>query len=163
MTDLDTTFNSPFGFVTNGFNFIPPNQSNSRGIALQTDGKIVMAGDTLEYPSPTSVNSYVAVCRYNTNGTLDNSFGTGGLATFLIQTTTPPAGPSIVTNSLSIQPTDGSIVVCGYIVDNTQTFYQAFVVRFTSGGILDTSFAGVGYIFITPAMFDSAYPSNAPI
>jgi len=162
MTDLDTTFNSPFGFVTNGFNFIPPNQSNSRGIALQTDGKIVMAGDTLEYPSPTSVNSYVAVCRYNTNGTLDNSFGTGGLATFLIQTTTPPAGPSIVTNSLSIQPTDGSIVVCGYIVDNTQTFYQAFVVRFTSGGILDTSFAGVGYIFITPAMFDSAYPSNAP-
>ena len=159
MTDLDLTFNSPFGFVTNGFNFIPPNQSNSKGIALQTDGKIVMAGDTLEYPSPTSVNSYVAVCRYNTNGTLDNSFGTGGLATFLIQTTTPPAGPSIVTTSLSIQQPTGSIVVCGYILDNTQTFYQLFVVRFTLIGILDTTFAGVGYIFITPAMFNLAYPT----
>ena len=88
MTDLDTTtFNTPNGYVTNGFNFIPPNQSYSRAIALQTDGKIVMVGNTLEYPTITSVNSYVAVCRYNTNGILDNSFGTGGLATFLIQTT----------------------------------------------------------------------------
>ena len=160
MTDLDTTtFNTPNGYVTNGFNFIPPNQSNSRGIALQTDGKIVMAGDTFEYPTITSVNSYVAVCRYNTNGTLDNSFGTSGLAIFLIQTTTPPVGPSITTNSLAIQ-SNGSIVVCGYILDNTGAFFQAFVVRFTSNGILDTTFAGVGYIFITPSMFNLAYPSN---
>ena len=159
MTDLDTTFNSPFGFVTNGFNFIPPNQSHSRGIALQTDGKIVMAGNTLEYPTITSVNSYVAVCRYNTNGTLDNSFGTSGLATFLIQTTTPPVGPSITTNSLAIQP-NGSIVVCGYILDNTGAFFQAFAVRFTLIGILDTTFAGVGYIFITPSMFTTSYPLN---
>ena len=129
-TDLDTTtFNSPFGFVTNGFNFIPPNQSYSRAIALQTDGKIVMAGDTKEdfnLPFPGGVNSYVAVCRYNTNGTLDNSFGTSGLATFLIQTTTPPVGPSITTNSLAIQ-SNGSIVVCGYILDNTGMFFQMFV------------------------------------
>jgi uncharacterized delta-60 repeat protein len=146
MTDLDTTtFNTPNGYVTNGFNFFPPNQSNSRGIALQTDGKIVMAGDTKEdfnLPFPGGVNSYVAVCRYNTNGILDNSFGTGGLATFLIQTTTPPVGPSITTNSLAIQ-SNGSIVVCGYILDNTGAFFQAFVVRFTSNGILDTTFAGV--------------------
>ena len=163
MTDLDTTtFNSPFGFVTNGFNFIPPNQSYSRAIALQTDGKIVMVGNTLEYPTITSVNSYVAVCRYNTNGTLDTtSFGTSGLATFLIRTTTPPVGPSITTNSLAIQ-SNGSIVVCGYILDNTGAFFQAFAVRFTSSGILDTSFAGVGYIFITPSMFNTAYPLYAP-
>ena len=158
MTDLDTTFNSPFGYVTNGFNFIPPNQSYSRAIALQTDGKIVMAGNTFEYPTITSVNSYVAVCRYNTNGTLDNSFGTGGLATFLIQTTTPPVGPSITTNSLAIQ-SNGSIVVCSYILDNTGSFFQAFVVRFTSNGILDTTFnSPFGYIFITPSMFTTAYP-----
>ena len=160
MTDLDTTtFNTPNGYVTNGFNFIPPNQSYSRAIALQTDGKIVMAGNTLEYPTITSVNSYVAVCRYNTNGTLDNSFGTSGLAIFLIQTTTPPVGPSITTNSLAIQ-SNGSIVVCGYILDNTGAFFQAFVVRFTSNGILDTTFAGVGYIFITPTMFTTAYQLN---
>ena len=163
MTDLDTTtFNTPNGYVTNGFNFIPPNQSYSRAIALQTDGKIVMAGDTKEdfnLPFPGGVNSYVAVCRYNTNGTLDNSFGTSGLATFLIQTTTPPVGPSITTNSLAIQ-SNGSIVVCGYILDNTGTFFQMFVVRFDLNGILDTTFAGVGYIFITPTMFTTAYPLN---
>jgi uncharacterized delta-60 repeat protein len=161
MSDLDTTtFNSPFGFVTNGFNFIPPNQSYARAIALQTDGKIVMAGNTLDYPTIPSVNSYVAVCRYNTNGTLDNSFGTSGLATFLIQTTTLVVGPSITTNSLAIQ-SNGSIVVCGYILDNTGVFFQAFAVRFTSIGNLDTTFAGVGYIFITPSMFTTSYPSNA--
>ena len=163
-TDLDTTtFNTPNGYVTNGFNFIPPNQSNSRGIALQTDGKIVMAGDTKEdfnLPFPGGVNSYVAVCRYNTNGTLDNSFGTSGLATFLIQTTTPPVGPSITTNSLAIQ-SNGSIVVCGYILDNTGAFFQAFVVKCNSNGILDTTFnSPFGYIFITPSMFNLAYPSN---
>ena len=162
MTDLDTTtFNTPNGYVTNGFNFIPPNQSYSRAIALQTDGKIVMAGDTKEdfnLPFPGGVNSYVAVCRYNTNGTLDNSFGTSGLATFLIQTTTPPVGPSITTNSLAIQ-SNGSIVVCGYILDNTGTFFQMFVVRFNSNGTLDTTFnSPVGYIFITPSMFTIAYP-----
>ena len=162
MTDLDTTtFNSPFGFVTNGFNFIPPNQSYSRAIALQTDGKIVMVGNTLEYPTITSVNSYVAVCRYNTNGTLDTtSFGTSGLATCLIQTTTPPVGPSITTNSLAIQ-SNGSIVVCGYILDNTGAFFQAFVVKFNSNGTLDTTFNfPLGYIFITPSMFTTAYPLN---
>ena len=163
-TDLDTTtFNTPNGYVTNGFNFIPPNQSNSRGIALQTDGKIVMAGDTKEdfnLPFPGGVNSYVAVCRYNTNGILDNSFGTGGLATFLIQTT--PPGPSITTNSLAIQ-SNGSIVVCGYILDNTGAFFQAFVVKFNSNGTLDTTFNfPLGYIFITPSLFDSAYPLNFP-
>ena len=160
MTDLDTTtFNTPNGYVTNGFNFIPPNQSYSRAIALQTDGKIVMVGNTLEYPTITSVNSYVAVCRYNTNGTLDTtSFGTSGLATCLIQTTTPPVGPSITTNSLAIQ-SNGSIVVCGYILDNTGAFFQAFVVKCNSNGILDTTFnSPFGYIFITPSMFTTAYP-----
>ena len=155
MTDLDTTF-ATVGFTTTGF--FPPNISISRGIALQPDGKIVMAGDALDYfnvPPQGGVFSYVAVCRYNTNGTLDNSFGTGlnGKATVLIQTT-PIGGPSIVTTSLSIQP-NGSIVVCGYILDNSQIFYKIFVVRFDSNGILDTSFAGVGYIFITPNMFNT--------
>lgn len=156
MTDLDTTFNSPFGFVTNGFNFNPPNDSSARGIALQTDGKIVMAGDTQEnftVPPPGGVNSYVAVCRYNTNGTLDNSFGTSGLTTFLI----PVFPPSLVTNSLTIQPTDGSIVVCGY-KQNSSGFNEMFIVRFTSNGILDTNFASPnGFILITPTMFMTAY------
>jgi len=163
MSDLDTSF-ATVGFTTTGFGFIPPNQSHSRAIALQTDGKIVMAGDTKEdfnLPLPGGVKQYVAVCRYNTNGALDNSFGTGGLSTFLIQTT-PPGGPSITANSLVIQP-NGSIVVCGYVLDNTASFYQIFVVRFNSSGILDTTtFAAPnGYIVITPTAFNTAYPLNA--
>ena len=158
MTDLDTTFNSPVGFVTNGFNFNPPNDSFARAIALQSTGKIVMAGDTKEnftIPLPGGVNSYVAVCRYNINGTLDNTFGTGGLTTFLI----PVFPPSLLTNSLSIQQ-DDSIVVCGY-KQNSSGFNEIFIVRFTSNGILDTTFAFPnGYILITPTLFSTAYPSN---
>ena len=161
-TDLDTTtFNTPNGYVTNGFNFIPPNQSNSRAIALQTDGKIVMAGDTIRDFSGVK-NLYVAVCRYNTNGTLDTSFGTGGLATCLIQTT-PSMGPFFIfTSGLSIQQPSGSIVVCGYVINNTLTSHRIFVVRFDSNGILDTTFGSPnGYIFITPALFNLAYPINS--
>jgi len=154
MTDLDTTF-ATVGFTTTGF-FPSPNVSTSRAIALQSDGKIVMAGDTLEnipFP-PGGVNSHVAVCRYNTNGTLDNTFGTGGKATFLI----PVFPPSLITNSLTIQP-DDSIVVCGY-KQNASSFNEMFIVRFTTSGAVDITFGAGGYVLITPALFTLAYPLN---
>jgi len=154
MTYLDNTF-ATVGFTTTSF-FPSPNSSTSRAIALQSDGKIVMAGDTLEnipFP-PGGVNSHVAVCRYNTNGTLDNTFGTGGKATFLI----PVFPPSLITNSLTIQP-DDSIVVCGY-KQNASSFYEMFIVRFTSSGAVDTTFASTGYVLISPALFTLAYPLN---
>src|SRR5258706_7601545 len=49
--------------------------TNATGIELQNDGKYVLSGKTASQ-SP-NVSLFLAV-RLNHNGTLDNSFGTGG-------------------------------------------------------------------------------------
>ena len=151
MTDLDLTFNSPNGFVLTNF-FNPPSDTNlCKVIALQPDGKIVMAGNSQNL----LLDVFVALCRYNTDGTLDSSFGVNGLVTTLI----PPlsSSPSLNTCSLAIQQ-DGKIVVCG-TRENSTGFQEMFITRFTSNGALDTAtFASPnGYIFITPSMFNTAY------
>src|SRR5690242_13950861 len=65
---LDTSFNGT-GKTTTNFN----GTDGATGITIQTDGKIIVSGYT-----PVG-NSYgYALSRYNTNGTLDASFGTGG-------------------------------------------------------------------------------------
>src|SRR5437773_4067630 len=69
---LDTTFGSS-GVVTtaigNGYAF-------SFGIGLLSDGRIVLGG----YSATTQDHDFTVAC-YNANGTLDQSFGTGGIAT----------------------------------------------------------------------------------
>jgi uncharacterized delta-60 repeat protein len=151
MTDLDLTFNNPNGFVLTDF-FHPPSDTNlCKVIALQPDGKIVMAGNSQNL----LLDVFVALCRYNADGTLDSSFGVNGLVTTLI----PPlsSSPSLNTCSLAIQQ-DGKIVVCG-TRENSTGFQEMFITRFTSNGELDTAtFASPnGYIFITPSMFNTEY------
>jgi len=64
---LDTTFGTG-GTVTTDI-YSGDHTDNARSVAIQTDGKIV-AG-----------NYSFALVRYNTNGTLDTAFGTGGKVT----------------------------------------------------------------------------------
>jgi uncharacterized delta-60 repeat protein len=78
---------------------------NAFSVALQADLKIVVSGNTSSALSFTSV----AVLRYNPDGKIDNTFGTGGLVT------TSGTGPSTIAsgNAVLVQA-DGSIVVAGY-------------------------------------------------
>ena len=92
-------------------------------IALQSDGKIVALS--------TTALEYNAVVRVNANGSLDNSFGEGGIATF------PWAGG--IQNDegyggVVIQP-DGKIVVAGGGTDGTLVFFD--LARFNDDGTLD--------------------------
>jgi uncharacterized delta-60 repeat protein len=100
------------GFGTQGIlrtGLIDPNYNNHQnGLLFQPDGKIVLAGKAMSLvPSPISplFNSYIGkeplLERYNNDGSLDLSFGTGGKA--------------VVANSahiLSLQA-DGSILGIG--------------------------------------------------
>ncbi len=127
---LDATFNpagTPPGSV---FTQVGTSDSAIRGIAIQTDGKIVATG----YGS--TGTSEFALARYNTNGTLDLSFGVGG-------TVTTPMGSTQGT-AVVIQP-NGKIVVAGF--DSNASLFM--VARFNTDGSLDTSFNGSG-INITP-------------
>ena len=67
---LDSTFGTG-GIFTTTFtedNFAPIDNA----VAIQSDGKIVLGGATPNGPS---------LLRLNTNGTLDSSFGSGGIVT----------------------------------------------------------------------------------
>src|SRR5436309_372857 len=66
----DPTFGAG-GLVTTNFSYVGGNN----GVAVQADGKIVVAGIS---PAPTSDFS---IARFNPDGTLDTSFGSGGFVT----------------------------------------------------------------------------------
>ncbi|HEV8061120.1 MAG TPA: DUF4214 domain-containing protein [Gemmataceae bacterium] len=99
-------------------------------VAVQpADGKIVVAGDN-SYDSPPTSVSTIDVIRYNTNGTLDTTFGTGGVAN---------AGNGTVTNQVLIQ-TDGKIVVAGNERPSTASGNAAFFIkRLNSNGSVDNT------------------------
>lgn len=96
----DSTFDS------DGIASIPVGDGTDNGvysIAIQSDGKIVESGYT--YIS----GSYLfAVVRFNSDGSIDNTFGTNGV------TTTPVGnGGDSGANALTIQ-SDGKIIAAGY-------------------------------------------------
>jgi uncharacterized delta-60 repeat protein len=117
---LDTTFGSG-GIVTKDFStYDNPNDSMNKldqawGVAIESDGKIVVGGRTMVGPN---VSNAILV-RYNTDGTLDLTFGTGGKV--IVQSTTPGA---FYTPWLQ---TDGKIVASGF----------GTIARFNSDGTLD--------------------------
>ena len=140
-TDLDLTFNSPNGFVSTDFGVNTPPQNFGYSIVIQPDGKIVMAGNT--YDGNLGFN-IVAISRYNTDGTLDITFGTLGKNTATIQNN------SVTCYSVGLQST-GKIVVCGVYATS---FNNIFLARFTSNGALDGSFGGgFGYVITAASAF----------
>ena len=112
---LDTSFDSDGKVVTDvGFN------DSGNAIAIQNDGKIVVAGTT---GTPTK---NFAVVRYTSSGALDIGFGTGGIV--ITDIGRDDDGKSVLIQS------DGKIVIAG-------TSDSDFaVVRFTSAGALDNTF-----------------------
>ena len=80
-----------------------------RAIALQADGKIVVAGQ-----SSNGSNPDFGIARFNADGTPDGSFGTGGKLTVSFFDSFDGA------ESVVIQP-DGKIVVGGFVTSGTRT------------------------------------------
>ncbi|MCA1685107.1 MAG: hypothetical protein LC745_03815, partial [Planctomycetia bacterium] len=114
-------------------------------VALQPDGRIVVAGDTQVVVSKTrrstTTRQDLLVARLNPNGTLDTTFnGTGQVKLDL------PQG-SIYARGVAVQA-DGKIVVGGGTgVDNTAGL-GFLAARFNADGSLDHSFGpnGQGYV-----------------
>jgi uncharacterized delta-60 repeat protein len=119
---LDTTFGSN-GIVTASITGL------ATSVTLQPDGKILVAGANLS-------DTAFVLARYTSTGVLDSSFGTSGTTT-----ATFPGYSSAGAEGLAIQP-DGNIVVVGW-ADNGSTEGFALA-RFTSAGVLDTSFGTSG-------------------
>jgi uncharacterized delta-60 repeat protein len=122
---LDSTFDGDGIAIYNNAKL-----SKGNDIKVQNDGKIVISGNIYN-----GIGTYLSVFRYNTDGSLDSTFGTGGASSFPIDKTGNTA-------SLEIQ-SDGNIVVAGS--DTIATVRDFLIVRFLANGSLDTSFGIDGY------------------
>ena len=116
---LDTTFNTA-GKVTTA---IGTSDDYGTTVAIQSDGKIVAAGRAF-----ISSSNDFALARYNMDGSLDTSFGTGGKVTMDFGTTTEAI------SALAIQ-SDGKIVAGGYT--NYGGRYVFALARYCTDGNLD--------------------------
>jgi uncharacterized delta-60 repeat protein len=120
---LRTHFEGGYGTGTRAF-----------AAALQPDGKIVAAG---EYHTDNG-NSQFALARYNTDGSLDQTFGTGGKV----------IGPAMqgyaFALAAALEP-GGNIVIAGYQHTGNENSDFALM-RFTPSGSVDTTFGNGGVV-----------------
>jgi len=112
--------------------------SSANSLAIQADGKIVVAGATRN-------GSYneVAVVRYNADGSKDLSFGSGGVVTTAVN------NASIEGMAVKVQ-TDGKIIVAG----NADGKFA--LIRYLTDGAADSTF-GVNGLIITDV---NPYPAR---
>jgi uncharacterized delta-60 repeat protein len=132
--ELDASFGSG-GIVTTA---ISSYRGCAEDVAVQQDGKIVVAGYADSHGPAGGYNDFVVV-RYTVSGTLDITFGSGGIVT----TSVPPAGYNGA-ESVAIQP-DGKIVAVGTYC-NEDSFPKIAVVRYTISGTLDHTFGSGGIV-----------------
>jgi uncharacterized delta-60 repeat protein len=109
------------------------------GLALQTDGKIVIAGGG-RYGTYGPIT--FAAVRLTSSGALDPTFGTNGV------TTVPIGTASIaIANAVVIQ-SDGKIALAGTALTSHNQFVA---VRLNANGTLDNSFGTAGISTLSPA------------
>lgn len=126
---LDTTFNHGGKVITD----FGGSDDIIYAMALQNDGKIVVAGQVSKVGSLTT---RFALARYNTNGALDKSFGTNGTVLTLINS-------NCEAFAIAIQ-NDGKIIVAGDTYNGSD--YDFAMTRYNSNGTLDAGFGNNGII-----------------
>ncbi|MEO6759697.1 MAG: T9SS type A sorting domain-containing protein, partial [Saprospiraceae bacterium] len=125
--DLDSTFGVNGRQTTQ----IGPGESAGFSVALQADGQLVVAGTA--YLS--SNQGVVALARYDAQGQLDPSFGSGGIVLSAIDSLDDHA------EAVAIQ-SDGKIIVAGYAMLGGQ--YDFALARYNPDGSRDTTFGTQG-------------------
>src|SRR5579885_2328481 len=128
---LDATFG------TGGIVSFAPDGDNFMGAAVnQPDGKIVFDG--------VGSGGYVEVVRLNDNGSLDQGFGTGGIA----RTLWPNGQPGYNDATAIALESNGDIVIAGYGQDQSGNQFFA-AARFLPGGKIDSTFGTGGIVTLS--------------
>jgi uncharacterized delta-60 repeat protein len=111
--------------------FTDRSSDEAHAVAIQSDGRIVAAGES--FPTASS-SSDLAVARYTPGGKLDTTFSGDGRA----RTDIAPSGDDSA-NVVSVQG-NGKIVAAGF------SRKRFALIRYTARGGLDTTFSGDGKV-----------------
>jgi uncharacterized delta-60 repeat protein len=141
---LDTSFGTGGKVTTNISTYSTTNSSNKRDIAnavvVQDDGKVVVGG----YSWTAQGNTEGVLVRYNTDGTLDSSFGQGGVVQINL-----PSFTSDGVWGLAIWRDSGTDKIVTMEAPKTSSGYSVAVSRYNPDGSLDTSFGANGRTITT--------------
>lgn len=132
---LDTSFGNK-GTLTTG-----NGPHTAQAVLIQPDGKIVAAGTATDPSVPGSNHFEFTLVRYNVNGTLDATFGSGGKVT----TQLGKDDSEILGATLQA---DGKIVVAGYSRDSSG-FIEFTLGRYNTNGTTDMAFGQNGFTFFS--------------
>ena len=138
---LDSTFGSGGTVQTD----IAGLNDGVSALLLLPGGKLLAVGSTGSNVTVTDI----ALVRYNSDGSLDATFGTGG------KTVTDIAGRADDPTDAALQ-SDGKIVLSAFIGDLAVPGGRIAVVRFLANGELDTVFGSGGRAYVTFPDFDEA-------
>ncbi len=114
-------------FATAGESTINLGINGPVALALQTDGKILVAGTS----GTTDSDLTMVIARYLPTGFLDSTFGSGSGEVTI--------GPGFTANQVTVQA-DGKILVGGITVSQGTTIEDLVIVRLNSDGAMDTAF-----------------------
>lgn len=134
---LDNSFSGD-GYQNINFQLMLGARAQANAVALQPDGKLVVAGYSRIGPGEHDL----AVARLNSNGTLDSSFSGDGLATVGVTAASPSTDEVW---SVAIQD-NGRIVLAGESRVGAEA--SMLVARLTGTGQIDSSFNLTGYRLI---------------
>jgi uncharacterized delta-60 repeat protein len=149
------TFSST-GAHTSTYAIAPSGLEGSGTWTFQSDGKLILSIATYRGGSPSYCD--ITLARYLPNGELDAAFGTSGIVTTDIGT--PILGYTVDNaerpESVAFDAA-GNIVVVGSIYTRDADSRNGLIVRYTSTGVLDTSFGTGGAVLaaFSPTSWDA--------
>src|SRR5439155_701437 len=112
------------------------------------DGKIIAVGTSFTTPAS------IVVIRYKSGGTLDSTFGSGGIVT------TPVGSLDADAAALAVQ-TDGKIVAAGLAGSFASQIWDVALLRYNTDGTLDLPFGGTNTGMVITDIGSSSNYANA--
>ena len=140
----DGTLDQAFGAGGTVTTHFPIPWSDLSDLSILPGGKILAAGRLLDLNfsgGSSGSREHVAVVRYNTNGTVDESFADNGFFNWSIDDSEIEIGRMV------IQP-DQKIVLAGhkYVGQSDDNRYDFILIRLNANGSIDESFGEAGIV-----------------
>lgn len=138
---LDPTFDGD-GVVTT---IVGNSGSSAHRVGVQSDGRIIVGGVSTSQVGGAPAITTFALVRYNANGSIDSTFGTGGIVTTVFGTSSADAP---ILQDLEILP-DDRIVAAGYLTRTGVGFQAGILARYSPNGTPDSGFGSNGQVTLS--------------